>query len=123
MNTPNSRVLLLTLSQRVSAKGNLYWSGWLGRASVVGFPGEPDRFGNATVDLFVSEPQPKAGEGKPVASASPPPASREGYAGGARQRTEPGKFPIYPIAPPAGVAAPTASRARRPPPGLSRSST
>jgi len=81
-----NHVLLMQLSQRVSAKGNLYYSGWLGKASVVGFPGEPNRFGNATVDLFVSEPQPKAGDEKAFASGSPAPAPREGYAGGARQR-------------------------------------
>jgi hypothetical protein len=31
---------------------------------VVGFPGEPDRFGNATWDLFVSTPEPKQGAGQ-----------------------------------------------------------
>jgi hypothetical protein len=63
MTAPN-RVLLLSLSQRTSGKGNPYLSGWLGKASVVGFPGEPDRFGNATWDLFVSTPEPKQGAGQ-----------------------------------------------------------
>src|SRR5690349_9063780 len=54
------RVLLLTMSERTSGKGNRYLSRWLGKASVVAFPGEPDRHGNATWDLFVSEPQPRA---------------------------------------------------------------
>jgi hypothetical protein len=51
------RVLLTKLSVRTSAKGREYLSGWLGKASVVGFPGEADRFGNAVWDIFVSEPE------------------------------------------------------------------
>ena len=57
------RVLLLTLSERTSAKGNAYLSGWLGKASVVAFRGEDDKHGNPTWDLFVSEPQPRAEAG------------------------------------------------------------
>lgn len=53
------RVLLAVLSERKSAKGNTYLSGWLGRANVVGFPGEPDKLGNPTWSLFVSEPEPR----------------------------------------------------------------
>jgi hypothetical protein len=46
VNDPRTpRVLLLTLSQRTSAKGNSYLSGYLGKTSVVGFPGEPDSSG------------------------------------------------------------------------------
>src|SRR5690349_23017582 len=56
------RVLLLTLSERTSAKGNAYLSGWLGKASVVAFRGEDDRHGNPTWDVFVSEPQPRSEE-------------------------------------------------------------
>jgi hypothetical protein len=38
------RVLLMQLSQRTSAKGNAYLSGWLGKASVVAFQAEePDK--------------------------------------------------------------------------------
>src|SRR3954447_3443557 len=54
------RVLLMQLSQRTSAKGNYYLSGWLGKASVVAFRGEDDRHGNPTWDLFVSTPEPRA---------------------------------------------------------------
>src|SRR4051812_31179836 len=54
-----SRVLLMQLSQRTSAKGNAYLSGWLGKASVVAFAGEPDKHGNPTWDLFVSTPEPR----------------------------------------------------------------
>jgi hypothetical protein len=64
------KVLLMTLSERTSAKGRRYFSGWLGKASVVAFEGEPDKFGNPSWDVFVNEPQP-----------------REGLAGGARART------------------------------------
>ena len=60
-------MLLLTLSQRTSAKGNSYLSGYLGKTSVVGFPGEPDKFGNETWDLFVSPAPPRQ---------QPPPAQR-----------------------------------------------
>ncbi len=61
------RVLLMQLSERTSAKGNAYLSGWLGRASVVAFRGEPDKHGNETWDLFVStpEPRPEAGQARP----------------------------------------------------------
>jgi hypothetical protein len=75
------RILLLTLSERTSGKGNRYMSGWLGKASVVAFRGEDDRHGNPTWDLFVSEPQPRA-ERRPEAEQErevrprPEPSSR-----------------------------------------------
>jgi hypothetical protein len=58
----SAKVLLMQLSERKSARGNLYYRGWLGRASVVGFLGEKDKAGNQTIDLYVSTPQPKAGK-------------------------------------------------------------
>src|SRR3954451_22714674 len=59
-----TRVLLMQLSERTSAKGNRYLAGWLGKASVVAFQAEePDKFGNPVWDLFVSTPEPKP-EGK-----------------------------------------------------------
>ncbi len=64
MRTMNaSRVLLTTLSRRTSTKGNEYLAGWLGKASVVAFPGEPDKFGNPTWDLFLSHPEPRGAAG------------------------------------------------------------
>src|SRR5919206_81625 len=55
-----NRVLLMQLSERTSAKGNRYLSGWLGRASVVAFQAEePNKWGNPVWDVFVSEPQPR----------------------------------------------------------------
>src|SRR4051812_11105091 len=49
----------MQLSERTSGKGNRYMSGWLGKASVVAFAGEPDKHGNPTWDLFVSTPEPR----------------------------------------------------------------
>jgi hypothetical protein len=53
------KVLLMTLSERTSGKGRRYFSGWLGKASVVAFEGEPDKYGNPSWDVFVAEPQPR----------------------------------------------------------------
>lgn len=53
------RVLLTTLSVRTSAKGTAYLSGWLGKAQVVAFAGDPDKFGNPTWNVYVSEPPPR----------------------------------------------------------------
>src|SRR4051812_22773956 len=67
------RVLLMQLSERTSAKGNRYLSGWLGKASVVAFQAEePDKFGNPVWSVFVSEPQPRpeAGQERPRAQAT-----------------------------------------------------
>jgi hypothetical protein len=55
-----SRVLLMQLSERTSAESHRYLSGWLGKAFMVAFPSEPDRYGNPTWDMFVSKPQPRA---------------------------------------------------------------
>ena len=65
-----SCVLLTTLSVRTSAKGNAYLAGWLGKASVVAFPGEADKFGNPTWDPFLS--QPAAHDGSSTPRQSPP---------------------------------------------------
>jgi hypothetical protein len=66
----NPRVLLTTLSVRTSAKGRSYLSGWLGKASVVAFAGQPDKHGNPTWDVFLAEPEPR--EGPPRPPAKPP---------------------------------------------------
>src|SRR4051794_24976465 len=78
------RVLLMQLSERTSAKGNRYLSGWLGKASVVAFQAEePDKFGNPVWDVFVSEPQPRTerrpeAEQEPELRPRPEPSSRSG---------------------------------------------
>jgi hypothetical protein len=84
-----NRVLLMTLSCRTSAKGNSYLAGWLGKASVVAFAGEPDKFGNPTWDVFLAEPEPKREAAqRPSASPperdAPPPALPAASDGGAR---------------------------------------
>ena len=75
-------MLLVTLSQRTSAKGNSYLSGWLGKTNVVGFPGEPDKFGNETWDLFVTPAQPRPGTGQEPPRQRPVPAQRGAWDGG-----------------------------------------
>ena len=75
---PN-RVLLLQLSERTSAKGNRYLSGWLGKASVVAFQAEePDRFGNRVWDVFVAEPQPRTDQRPLLLERPAPPAGGNG---------------------------------------------
>jgi hypothetical protein len=53
------RVILTKLSVRTSAKGREYLSGFLGKASIVGFKGEPDKYGNPVWDVFACEPEPR----------------------------------------------------------------
>ena len=66
------RVLLMQLSQRTSAKGNAYLSGWLGKASVVAFQAEePDKWGNLVWEVFVSTPEPRAEAGQERPQARP----------------------------------------------------
>jgi hypothetical protein len=73
MDRPKSPwVLLAILSLRTTAKGNRYLSGWLGKASVVGFPGEPDEHGNETFNLYVSEPEPCDGAVAPATARTAP---------------------------------------------------
>jgi hypothetical protein len=59
------KVLLTCLSIRQSASGTEYLSGWLGKAAVVAFRGEPDKYGNQTWDLYLSEPRPKQSDQTP----------------------------------------------------------
>ena len=48
------RVLLCSLSFRTSKAGRTYATGYLGRAKLLCFPGEDDRYGNKTLDVFVT---------------------------------------------------------------------
>lgn len=66
------RVLLMTLSERTSARGNAYLAGWLGKASVVAFRGDPDKFGNPTWSVYVSEPEPRDDAGDRQQQSRPP---------------------------------------------------
>jgi hypothetical protein len=56
-------VPLMTLSVRTSGKGRDYMVGWLGQAKVLAFAGEPDKFGNATWDVSLAQPEPRQGAG------------------------------------------------------------
>ena len=51
MNEP--RVLLATLSIRQSKAGRTYVTGWLGKSKLIGWSGEPNKFGNRTIDLYL----------------------------------------------------------------------
>ena len=57
------RVLLTTLSVRTSGRGTSYLSGYLGKAKVVAFAGEPDRWGNPTWDIYLAPQEPRPEEG------------------------------------------------------------
>src|SRR4051794_18996669 len=77
-------------------------SGWLGKASVVAFQAEePDKFGNAVWDVFVSTPEPR-----PEAGQERDPARRpQGRGPEAEQGREP-RPPPEPNSRSAGTAVP-----------------
>jgi hypothetical protein len=59
------RVLLVKLTQKTSAQGQLYLTGWMGAARLVGFlADEEDPDGNPVQvwNVYAAEPQPKAGK-------------------------------------------------------------
>jgi hypothetical protein len=58
MTTTTTKIKLLTLTHRRSAKGTEYLQGILGGLSVVGFKGKETEWGE-TWDIFVSERQQK----------------------------------------------------------------
>ena len=73
---PEPKVLLMQLSERTSARGTRYLSGFLGRAKLVAFlDQEPDRFGNPQWSVYASEPASRgdqaAGAGDRAAGAGP----------------------------------------------------
>ena len=51
------KVLLTTLTERTSAKGNVYLTGWLAKARIVGFRDDDDEHGNPVWNLYLSEPE------------------------------------------------------------------
>ena len=61
----DTRVLFTTLSMRKSAKGNDYCVGWLGNCELIGFPGEPDKFGNPTMNLYLQAKEKRAAQPTP----------------------------------------------------------
>jgi hypothetical protein len=81
----NPRALLAVLSQRTSTRGQSCLSGWLGKARVIGFEGDPDQHGNPTWRIFVAEPEPR--DGPPGPTPKPPGRdSASGRTGGASKR-------------------------------------
>src|SRR5881409_638309 len=96
------RVLLMQLSERTSAKGNAYLAGWLGKASVVAFRGEPDKHGNETWDVFVSTPEPKPEAGQERDPAPRPQARTERRPQGSAPGDAPAKHDARPQAGPGG---------------------
>jgi hypothetical protein len=63
------KVLLMQLSERTSAKGTRYFTGYLGKARLVGFlDQESDKFGNPVWNVYASEPAPR---GDQAAGAGP----------------------------------------------------
>jgi hypothetical protein len=54
MTFSDSKVLIATLWERTSAKGNAYLSGFLGKARIVGFRGEPRSDGAPTWDIYLT---------------------------------------------------------------------
>jgi hypothetical protein len=53
MSSQTPKVLIATLWQRTSERGNEYLSGFLGKARVIGFRGEPTAGGIPTWDLYL----------------------------------------------------------------------
>lgn len=67
------KVLLMQLTQRTSGKGNAYLTGWLGKAKLVGFKGEPDEHGHERWDVYAAEPdQARRPQGQDGGSVRPP---------------------------------------------------
>ena len=68
---PEPKVLLMQLSERTSAKGTRYFTGYLGRAKLVAFlDQEPDKFGNPQWSVYAAEPVPR-GDGAAGDRAGP----------------------------------------------------
>jgi hypothetical protein len=68
---PPPKVLIATLWQRRSARGNEYLSGFLGKARIIGFRGEPTPEGIPTWNIFLQpgkEQEKAEAERKPASS-------------------------------------------------------
>ena len=112
---PEPKVLLMRLSQRASAKGTRYLSGYLGKAELVAFlDQEPDKLGNPQWNVYASEPR------RVIAPRQP-----DGTAGEARlDRPRPLAGARRPLAAPgSGQGPPAPGASTPPPPALLRSTT
>ena len=82
MSGGDQKVLVASLWQRTSDKGNEYLSGFLGKARVIGFRGEPRPDGTPTWDLYLQpgkEQEERAGgrtEPRQASSSGAPRAGR-----------------------------------------------
>ena len=80
MSADPKKVLLATLWQRTSGRGNEYLTGFLGKARIIGFKGEPTADGTLTWDLYVQpgkEQEERGGSGQRE-PRSPTSSSRTG---------------------------------------------
>jgi hypothetical protein len=70
---PPPKVLLCNLWERTSARGNRYLAGYLGKAKLIGFKGEPTPDGIETWNIFLQagKEQEKAEEERKAASSRP----------------------------------------------------
>jgi len=74
------KILLCSLWQRTSERGNEYLTGFLGKARVIGFRGEPTADGAPTWDIYLTpgnEQEDRGGSGQ-CESRSPTSSSRTG---------------------------------------------
>ena len=78
MSGPDQKVLITTLWQRTSERGNEYLSGFLGKARIIAFRGEPTPQGVPTWNVYLT-PGKEQAERDSDARLQPSPAqSREG---------------------------------------------
>jgi hypothetical protein len=77
--SPDQKVLIATLWQRTSRKGTEYLSGFLGKARIIGFKGEPTADGTPTWDVYLTPgKEQEEGGGGQRESRSPTSSSRTG---------------------------------------------
>jgi hypothetical protein len=81
----SNKLLVATLWRRTSDKGNEYLSGFLGKARVIGFRGQPTADGIPTWDIYV-QPGKEQEERKAASSARPASSSPRPWQ---QQRQEP----------------------------------
>jgi hypothetical protein len=88
----SDKVLLTTLWQRTSDNGNEYLSGFLGKARIIGFRGQPTADGIPTWDIYLQfgkeQEERKAASSARTASSSPRPRQQQ-------QRREPDPGPPF----------------------------
>jgi hypothetical protein len=85
MSATAFKVLIATLWERKSARGNTYLSGFLGKARVIGFRGEPTADGTPTWDICLQpgKEQEEHGSSLQRETRSPTSSSRTGVQCGA----------------------------------------